>query len=322
MITAYSSSDKLKPIMITAANQEYLKGAIWIDLLAPTYEEEYWAETALNIKIPTQEEMREIELSSRLYIENGNIFMTAAMVAQSESIAPEYDTVTFILTASQLITIRYITPLAFKLGYNNLLKIPPNSSGAVEIFLLLLEASVDRLADVLEFIGRNLDNYAGMIFPSEAVKKRPDYPILMKSMSEKCTLNNKARESLVNFMRVTAFFMQSRGFQLEKEQEGRLGTVTSDLTSLSDYAAFISNRINFLLDATLGMVNIEQNNIIKIFSVAAVIFLPPTLIASIYGMNFQFMPELNLKGGYIYALFMMGLSAWLPYKYFKYRGWL
>lgn len=144
----------------------------------------------------------------------------------------------------------------------------------------------------------------------------------MQQMGVNGDLNTKARESLVTFNRLITFFNQTANARIDAEGQLRLASLSKDIASLSDHANFVSNKVNFLLDATLGLVNIEQNNIIKIFSVAAVIFLPPTLIASIYGMNFQFVPALTWKWGYAFSLVLMALSSWLPYKYFKYKKWL
>jgi magnesium transporter len=149
-----------------------------------------------------------------------------------------------------------------------------------------------------------------------------DLRALMERIGRNGDLLSKARESLVSLTRLLAFVQQSTQVQMSQDVRGRFRNVSRDATALSDHASFVSNKINFLLDATLGLINIEQNAIIKIFSVAAVVFLPPTLIASIYGMNFHHMPELGWEGGYPWALGLMVVSAVLPYVYFKRRGWL
>ncbi|MGQ3891060.1 magnesium transporter CorA family protein [Legionella sp. CNM-4043-24] len=326
VITAYLLSNNLNPVMIHEHNAGLLNEAIWIDLLSPDKKEKDLVETALSLNIPSQEEMREIELSSRLYALDDSLFMTATMVAQSDSENPNYDAVTFVLTPAQLITIRYIEPQSFKQFIANLLKINNKSAlQAIHVFILLLDAAVDRLADVLEYAGHHLDKYSQTVFRyggNVDTKKRPDYEALMLEIGIKSNLNTKARESLVAFSRLVTFFRQSTEARLDKEWQSRILTLCSDLSSLSDYASFISNKINFLLDATLGMINIEQSAIIKIFSVAAVIFLPPTLIASVYGMNFKFMSFLSFRWGYETAIGMMFLSAWVPYRFFKYKRWL
>jgi magnesium transporter len=323
MIYACVVKEKLELHEVTAENQSLLKDALWIDMLSPTKEEERLVEESLILELPTRDEMVEIEVSSRLYKESGVVFMTAAMIAQSDSPDPKLDPVTFVLAQQQLVTIRYIEPQSFKLIISHLKKLEHSQHNAIGIFIELLDATVDRLADILELVGRRLDDYSKTIFrPQEHNEERLDYRHLLQQIGANGELNTKARESLVTFNRLLTFFGQSYGSRLDEETLQRLSMLGKDISSLSDHANFLSSKVNFLLDATLGLVNIEQNNIIKIFSVAAVIFLPPTLIASIYGMNFQFMPELNWKYGYIFSIGLIMVAAWLPYKYFKYRKWL
>lgn len=321
MIIAYVGNKTLRPQEVTEENSSIIKEAVWLDLLCPSKMEESLIEGCLNIDIPTRQEMREIEFSSRLYKENGILFMTATMIAQSDSLDPKLDPVTFVLTPERLITIRYIEPQSFKLFALNLKKIDTTHHDAVSMLIELLDATVDRLADILEFVGARLDEYSKTIFRPET-KTKPDYRQLMQQMGINGDLNTKARESLVTFNRLITFFNQTASTRIDAEGQLRLASLSKDIASLSDHANFVSNKVNFLLDATLGLVNIEQNNIIKIFSVAAVIFLPPTLIASIYGMNFEFMPAIMWKWGYVFSLILMALSSWLPYKYFKYKKWL
>lgn len=317
------SADKPEIKIVTVDNQELLSTAAWIDLLFPTREEAELVEAHLGFNIPTRAEMVEIELSSRLYTQQHNLFMTATMIAKSESDNPQLDPITFIITTEQLITIRYIEPMSFKLFSTRIQKSDITERCAPILFAELLDTTIDRLADILELLGHSLDNYSKTIFrPEENKEEKIDYRILMREIGATGDLNTKAQESLLTFNRLIAFFSQSQWIQDNKKYQTRLTTLTRDIAALSDHAHFLSTKINFLLDGTLGLVNIEQNNIIKIFSVAAVIFLPPTLIASIYGMNFQGLPELTWRYGYYYALGLMGLAAWLPYKYFKHRKWL
>lgn len=318
MILAWHMNGRFKSDEITTSNQSLINQALWIDLISPTKEEEALLEKSLAINIPTREEMQEIEQSSRLYKENDILFMTAPMVAQSQSITPNQDAVTFILTEKQLITIRYIEPQAFKLFSNMAHKFQITNPAA---FLTeLLEATIDRFADVLELISHQLELFSQEIFQSKA-HTTSSYQYLLQQLGINGSLNSKIVESLVSFGRLILFFDQSVQ-TIDENQRTRHITLNKDISSLNDQAHFISNKISFLLDATLGMVQIEQNAIIKIFSVAAVIFLPPTLIASIYGMNFHLMPELSWKYGYVFAVGLMGLAAWVPYKFFKYKKWL
>ncbi|CEK09525.1 magnesium/cobalt transporter CorA [Legionella hackeliae] len=324
MIIAYLDDQIIQAHEITKENIALVDRAIWLDLVSPTHEEEQIVEDKLGLNIPTREEMLEIELSSRLYKNKDALFMTANMIAQSES-NPKHEAVSFVLTKEKLITIRYIDPLAFKLFVMQLHKLDLNRSNPALLLITLLEATVDRLADILESVGHNLEKLSKVIFHSPAnppAGEKTDYQQIIQKVGIHADLNTNTRECLLTFNRLIAFFSQSAGTQIDAEGQTRLTTLSKDINSLSDHASFISSKINFLLDATLGLINIEQNAIIKIFSVAAVIFLPPTLIASIYGMNFKWMPELDLRWGYWVILAIMLLSALLPYKFFKYKKWL
>lgn len=323
MIFACLNKETLEIHEITSDNHHLLKDAVWIDLLTPSKDEEQLIEKCIGSEIPTRDEMVEIELSSRLYREADTIYMTATMIAHAESEEPKFDPVTFVLTTKQLITIRYIEPQSFKLMISHLKRIEPNHRDAVSLLVELLDASVDRLADILELVGRHLDEYSKAIFhPQKESDEKLDYQKLMQTIGSNGDLHTKTRESLMSFSRLIAYLSQAFSTRMDDEILQRLAILNKDISSLTDHANFLSTKVNFLLDATLGMVNIEQNNIIKLFSVAAVIFLPPTLVASIYGMNFQNIPELEWKYGYLLSILMILLAAWLPYKYFKYRKWL
>ncbi|MDP3706267.1 MAG: magnesium transporter CorA family protein [Legionellaceae bacterium] len=319
----YMDKSLLRPAVITDENQDKLQEAIWLDLLFPTKEEENMIDSFLGFTIPTRAEMIEIELSSRLYSENDVLFMTSAMIANSDSADPVLDPVTFILTKQQLITLRYVEPQSFKLFTSHVKKLTATQRDAITLLIELLEATVDRLADILELVVHRVDTYSKTIFrPRDNTSEKRDYQQLMQQLGANGDLTTKGQESLVTFNRLIAFLIQSKGSQLDTEKQTRLSALSKDIMSLTDHSHFLATKVNFLLDATLGMVSIEQNNIIKIFSVAAVIFLPPTLIASIYGMNFHAMPELTWQYGYLCAVGLMIAAAWLPYKYFKYKKWL
>lgn len=301
-----------------------IKNVVWIDLLSPNRDEERFIEKQLGFSLPTRADMVEIELSSRLYCENDVYFMTTTMIAHSnsETADPVLDPVTFVLTQHQLITIRYIEPQSFRLFDIHTEKLTFHQREPNFLLINLLDVTVDRLADILELAGHRLDAYSQTIFNKTHRNTKHDYPILMQQMGSIGDLNTKARESLVTFRRLLTFFSTTFDPKQDKDKIAHLTSITADILALSDHAGFLSAKINFLLDATLGMVNIEQNNVIKTLSVAAVIFLPPTLIASIYGMNFNHMPELTWKYGYALTIGLILIATWLPYKYFKYRKWL
>lgn len=301
--------------------------ALWIDILDPTAEERTRVEAAFGIALPTHDEMREIEPSSRLYYENGAAFMTATVLAQADTTHPTSDVITFILARRMLITLRYTAPRPFSIYATKLCRTPAESvSGGEDVLFGLLEAFVDRIADVLERIGIDLDRVSKEIFQAGSPSSETqDLQNVIRALGRNEDLASSSRESLLSLTRIVRFHaatFETESKKETKEVKTRVRSLQRDIDSLNEHVAYESHKINFLLDATLGMVNIEQNRIIKIFSVAAVVFLPPTLVASVYGMNFEFMPELHWEYGYIVALSLMILSAVLPILYFRKRKWL
>jgi magnesium transporter len=273
--------------------------------------------------VPTREEMKEIETSNRLYEEDGALYMTSVIVAKIETDRPETSAITFILVRNKLITIRYTDSLSFRRYIAHAERHPSVAGASATILGGLLESIVERTADVLERVGADLDELSASVFASQRRRTvSRDLRAVMERIGRNGDLTSKARESLVSLGRLLTFVQQAASIALPNDQRARFRTLSRDILSLSDHASFIANKLTFMLEATLGLINIEQNNIIKIFSVAAVVFLPPTLIASIYGMNFEHMPELRWMLGYPFALLVMVVSAILPYVYFKRRGWL
>lgn len=296
---------------------------VWIDLLHPTLDEDHAVEDALGIGIPTRAEMEEIEISSRLYQENGAVYMTALVLAGADTDQPQATAITFIRTGECVVTVRYAEPKSF-VTFAARAQRPDSGYASSEAVLLgLLESLIDRTADILERIGGDVDGISRRVF--EPRSGRPgvgrDFQDVLRDIGRRGDLISKVRESLVSVGRLLAFLQAVDG-KGGKSIRTRLKTISRDVDSLADHVSFLSGKIGFLLEATLGMINIEQNAIIKIFSVMAVIFLPPTLIASIYGMNFEHMPELQWTFGYPLAILLMILAAVLPYRYFKWRGWL
>jgi magnesium transporter len=199
---------------------------------------------------------------------------------------------------------------------------PPRITGEA-VLMDLLDAVIDRAADILERVAAEIDDISHTIFELEAGAGPPSYHDVLKQLGRKGDLTSKVRESLVSVGRLVLFIAnESEDLKWPKEARAQLKSMQRDVTSLTDHASFITSKVTFLLDAMLGVVNIQQNNIIKIFSVAAVVFLPPTLIASIYGMNFKHMPELNEYYAYPLTLIAMVLAAILPYMFFKWKKWL
>lgn len=306
---------------------------VWLDLVEPTAEEERVVETTLGIDIPTREELAEIEVSSRLYQEDGAAFMTATLLRRGEHDQPESSPVTFIIKDNVLITIRYHRPQAFDIYVKRAMKPQTTPMTGWGVYIGLLEAVVDRAADHLERVGHIVEETSRKTFGTARSRqqKRPrrrtvNLQELIENIGEEGDFTSKMRESLVSIGRVVAFMTaitdQMKQTRDVKDNRARIRILQRDIQSLTDHASFLSSKISFLLDAVLGLINIEQNGIIKIFSVAAVVFLPPTLVASIYGMNFDLMPELRWDIGYPFAMLLMLLSAVLPWLYFKRKGWL
>lgn len=299
---------------------------VWIDMIAPSPEEDRLVEAAVRASVPTREEMVEIEPSSRLYVEDGARYMTASVLCKVETRLPQLSAVTFILTSSTLVTVRYDDPQPFALYAARACKTngQPGAKTPEAILLGLFDAVIDRLADILEHVGADVDELSHMIFERAGAQAyRKPYQELLKLIGRKGDLLSKARESLVTLQRVVLYLSaEVEGVKPAKETKAQLKPMQRDVASLTEHATFLANKVTFLLDAMLGMVSLAQNDIVKLFSVMAVVFLPPTLVASIYGMNFEVMPELQWKFGYPFALILMCVSAVVPYFFFKWRRWL
>lgn len=292
---------------------------VWVDLMEPSTEEETFVEKLFAIDIPTSDEMHEIELSNRLYQENGALYATFTVVTKTDTAMPEMASITFVLIGNTLITVRYSDPQPFRTIQGRLQKI--GQCRAATVTAELMETIVNRMADILESIGHQMDGMAQTIFHANKDGKKPDFEEILRHIGVNGDAISKTRESLVSINRMAGFLLHAQAFSAAADHD-RMRTILHDIAALSDHANFLSSKVNFLLDATLGMVNIEQNSIIKIVSVGTIVLMPPTLIASIYGMNFEVMPELKWIAGYPMAIGMMILAALLPYKLFKSKGWL
>jgi magnesium transporter len=301
-------------------------GPAWIDLLNPTPEQDRELLARLGIDIPTRAEMEEIESSSRTYEEGGVAYMTALVVCRTDAGEPGNTPVSFVLTPSHLVTVRFADLSPFRAFARRCRRQPRNAETSAAAFAGLMELIVDRTADVLERADADLAAVSAELFRDRAGRGRRqparDLDDLVERVGRQHDLLSKVRESLLTLQRVLAFARQAAGGWMPSEAKARLKTAERDLRSLVEHDGHLSQKASFLLDATLGLISNQQNRIIKIFSVVAVVFMPPTLVASIYGMNFEHMPELAQRWGYPVSLALMMLSAITPYLYFKRRGWL
>jgi magnesium transporter len=329
MLKAYVKRDNCLVPLAIDPNIEALGAdtAVWYDLFEPSVAEDKFVEACLGLSIPTRDEMQDIEPSARLYSEGGAEFMTITAIVNSETDTPVKTPITFILRNQQLVTLRYSQPRAFAIVERNFARPNGRAINGEKLMAALLDIMTDRLAQLLETTSDEIDQISRDIFKDKTrnkTRRARDLQTMIERIASQGDVLALARESLVSINRLTSYHqsMETEDRKTARDLKHDIKTVQRDATALSDHAAFLSNKITFLLDATLGLINLEQNSIIKIFSVAAVVFLPPTLVASVYGMNFTFMPELDWPWGYPFALGLMVLAAVLPYLFFKRKGWL
>lgn len=299
--------------------------AVWIDMLVPTKGEDVLVEQHLGISIPTREEMRDLEPSEIIYNENGARYMTVRVICKSETEVPKLADVTFILTEKALVTVRYDEPGSFAIFQNRVAK-PEGCTAQPEAVLDgLIEAIVDRAAEVLRGVGDQIDESSRRIFDvgGASVERGGAYQRILQDIGQYGQVISNVRESMVSVERVLLFL--SANYQRPQKTAGFAAewrTALRDVQAIEEHATFLSSKLQFNMDATLGLVSIEQNKIIKLFSVVSVVMMPPTLIASIYGMNFKNMPELEWVMGYPLAIIMMIVAAVLPYLFFRWKRWM
>jgi magnesium transporter len=336
MLTAYHSVDGV--LVKCAADAPLDDKVVWVDLINPSKDEDALVEKALAVTIPTREEMAEIEASSRLYMEGGAHYMTAVVLHQVDmpgiperglsgvnTVVPQSTPVTFVLSGHRLVTVRYSEPRAFPIFLSRNCKGDMPCPSGVGVLVGLLESIIDREADRVERLQSDVDVLGHAIFDIRGGQRSKNrrYDLAVKQIGREAEMTSRSRESLQSLARLTTyvgFVMGERGD--DKQLRAHIRTASRDVDSLNDQVNYLSNKVQFLLDATLGMINLEQNNIIKFFTVVSVALMPPTLVASIYGMNFKRMPELEWAWGYPMAIVLMLISAIVPFVWFKRKGWL
>ncbi|MBQ9834828.1 MAG: magnesium transporter CorA family protein [Akkermansia sp.] len=330
MIRIYTQSEKGISRTVGMEDQPDSLGAVfWIDLLTPSAEELAYAEKLCAIEMPTKDEMREIEATSRLYCEDGGRFMTTTVLSRVETDEPIIAEITFILKGRQLITIRHTDSYSFRVFSHQLLRTQDTNRDLV--FIGLLETLVDRQADVLERFGTDLDALSKKVFGTHHTRRKgrredPDTDDLRDALEELGRVGDlitRQRDALVNLLRMITFAgNEDSCMSAHDSLYVPLRPVSRDVNSLAEYASFLSNKINFMLDAVLGLINIEQNDIFKVFTIMSVVFLPPTLIASIFGMNFKYIPFLDTEWGFWFSIVLMGLAGILPLIIFKIKRYI
>ncbi len=319
MLTAYRQIDGALESLPSGT----LPGALWYDLHEPSQAEERAVEHALAIEVPTREEMREVESSSALYREQDATFVTLRVVVRSPGTQPRLASITLVLARGVFITVRYADTKPFQQFIAQTAKAGAGIFTAPALMLSLLEAVVDRAADTLEEIGDSLDPISQEIFSQNAASMQTiaaaDLGRVLKNIGQSGDLTSRIRESLHTVRRAIPFLQMEH---FDADLNGRLDTLNRDVQSLLEHDNFLQTQIQFLLDSNLGLISIQQNAIMKILSIGATVFLPPTLIGAIYGMNFDKLPELHWRYGYPFALLLMAGSAVGPLLYFRAKRWL
>ncbi|HEX5257237.1 MAG TPA: magnesium transporter CorA family protein [Sphingomicrobium sp.] len=301
--------------------------ATWIDLEEPTHDEEQLVERCIEVDVPTQDEMAEIEPSSRLYEKDGALYMTVSTLRGVDEHLPTTTPIGFVLAGKRLVTIRYATPKPVRAFENHARREPELVRDGPTALVRLVDAIIDRLADEIESVSARMEELSHEIFQENEDERRipaAKLTALLTRIGRTQTLLTKIRYSAVSTLRMLSFFGASNLVHDENQKELRhhVASLTADVTALSEHVSYLIDTLQFLLDASLGLISIEQNAAMKLFSWTAVVFLPPTLIAGIFGMNFHYMPELSWRYGFPLSLALMLTCAVSPYLYFKRRGWI
>jgi magnesium transporter len=303
-----------------------LKNATWVDLIDPTEAERSAFEEAFGLRVPTKEQLVEIEATSRLRIEGDTLYMTAPLLYAADDEPWVLVPTGFVLAKNVLLTVRSSRLAAFHTVIEEL-----GTTGQFEpvhVFVRLLEALIDRMADRLEGSAHDLDDASHLIFrPEEPTQARLSHEtaklrrlmIRTGRISERMT---RVQYTLVCLDRMAKFAVERCRDWIPQDMANRLQIVSSDISSLVQFAEGLVSRVQLLQDAASGIINIDQNEVMKVLTIASVVGIPPVLVVGVYGMNFKNMPELDWSWGYPYGLIVIALSAVLPLIWFKLRGWI
>ena len=307
--------------MILVHPKGELREAVWVDLLEPTKEESERVQQTIGLRVPTEGEVSEIESSSRLGFDKGVYRVSTPLVSPRGDGEHVLTPVGFVLSSRVLITVRFAPLPSFDTAHA--VCEAQQAQNSEEAFLRILEVIVDRSADKLEHAGAICDELARGAFRGDGRTSRsgPSSAVLRR-VGDVAEQASRLRDSLLGLGRIGAFVMETGFSGAPQVNAARMKAIRTDIASLTDYEAHLSGKVQFLLDATLGFINIEQNEIVKTLTIASVVGIPPVLVAGIYGMNFRFMPELNWRLGYPMAIALVAVSALIPLFWFKRRGWM
>ena len=305
----------------TIASREDLENVapVWVDLTDPSEEERTWVKARYGVTLPGEDEVQDIEASARYYeAENGDLHLRTDFLLEEEDGPSRVVTVAFILSGKILFSVHNDDLPVFRLVRMRARSRPGSIEDYMDVLLDLYATDAEYSADALEGIYESLEEVSTRVLQKEFIDQ--DAAAALNAIAHEEDLNGRIRRNMMDTRRAVSFLMRGRLLNSDQFEEAR--QILRDIESLDGHTSFLFDKVNFLMDATVGFININQNKIIKIFSVASVAFLPPTLIASLYGMNFALMPELNWRFGYPFAIALMAASAVAPLLYFRRRGWL
>ncbi len=325
MLSLYGFGEKGLEILPAPQGDDVPPTTGWIDLFQPSAEENRTVERFLGAPVPTREEAQEIEFSSRFYSEDGATFMTATVLSGVDAGQPELAPFTIAIAGDHIVTLHHTDLRALRHFLMRAFKPGSGCNSGPAVFLGLIEAIIDRAADVLERISGDVDRINQDVFARrrDPAHEGRELSELIEAIGVQGDLAAKARESLASLERLIQYAgLAAPSINAKGGNRARMKLAARDIRSLEDHVTFLSNKINFLLDATLGLISVEQNDVIRVLTVLSTFFFPPTLIGTIYGMNFNFMPELSWPIGYPLVIGAMIVSALVPFFYFKRRGWL
>jgi len=323
MITCYHKKGTQIVEVVVAAGDSLPAKSLWIDLQQPTTEERNWIAQSLSINLSSPEDMQAIEASNRMHISGNATYLTVDLLVGSDTMQPALDVMMMVATPHSMITMRFCAPKSINTFAMRVKQQPELLVTAEDGVLSMLDAITDRIADLLESLGRDADKLSTQIFRrgKDGVKEKQLQDIL-ENLGMVGDTTHKIRESISGLARLMTFLGHRKSLPLTKDQIIKFDALKEDIASLAEHAQFILQETTFLLDATLGQINIEQNNIIKFMSFVMVVFTPPTFFASMWGMNFHNMPEYAFAYGYPMAWCIMILSALIPVLYFARKKWL
>ena len=292
---------------------------VWVDLTDPNDEERNWVRSIYGVTLPGEDEVKDIEASARYYeAENGDLHLRTDFLLEEDDGPARVVTVAFILARDMLFSVHTDDLPVFRLVRMRARSRPGSIADYKDVLLDLYATDAEYSADALEGIYQSLEEVSRSVLQKDFTDQ--DAAASLNAIAQEEDLNGRIRRNMMDTRRAVSFLMRGRLLNADQFEEAR--QILRDIESLDGHTAFLFDKINFLMDATVGFININQNKIIKIFSVASVAFLPPTLIASIYGMNFKWLPELDWQLGYPFAILLMITSAIAPFWYFRRRGWL